>query len=91
VFTPTLYLTPDIDVIARDLGRTDRPASRAEILARHLRERRGQIAPQETVAAARIAHEAPARPALLTPAAKVRRGLGRVLVAAGHRLDHEAA
>jgi hypothetical protein len=91
MFAPTLYLTPDVDVIARDLNRTARPANRAEILARHLREQRGQIAPQQTVAAARIAHETPERPALLTPAAKVRRSLGRALVAAGHRLERQAA
>jgi len=91
VFAPTLYLTTDIDGIDRDRDRTGRPASRAEILARHLRAQRDLVAPQETVSPARITHAAPARPTLLTPAAKVRRGLGRVLVAVGHRLDREAA
>ncbi|HVL25261.1 MAG TPA: hypothetical protein VM450_14325 [Thermomicrobiales bacterium] len=84
---PTTYLLPSLDAQECTRLESGRPASRAEIIARHLRERRDNeplFAPEETI----VAHP---RPALTRPVATLRHSLGRALVSAGQRLDREAA
>jgi hypothetical protein len=84
---PTTYLLPSLDAQERARLDAGRPATRAEIIARSLRER----CDNEPLFAPEEASVARPRPTLPGPVATLRHGLGRALVSVGQRLDREAA
>jgi hypothetical protein len=91
-YSPSALL-PNLDLIEQERLTSRRPASRLEIMARHLKEDRRNFtyfSPDNDASATYVSRER-TRPTELNPAAKVRRGIGRALVAAGHRIDREAA
>jgi hypothetical protein len=101
MFLPSsAYLTP-IEPIERDRLKAGRPASRTEILDRHLRERRinaaaithDQTLRTEAATSVRPAQTPPVSTAQTAPIslARVRRGISRALITAGERIGPEAA
>ena len=99
MYVPFTNLLPALDPDEVHRVRSGRPASRVEILERHLRHQRIHqpvFAPEERPRVARISHrdpsaDRPARLSLLGPATRVRRSIGRALIAAGERLERDAA
>lgn len=100
MFLPSNAFVSSIDPNELDRIKSGRPASRSEILGRHLREHRvdnqAVIADQPfSTTAARSKHRDSAhraRPQVTpNPMAKVRQGISRVLITAGERIDPEAA
>jgi hypothetical protein len=94
------YLTP-IDSNELDRFKTGRPASRTEILERHLREHHinaAVITHDQTLRAEAgrsegMAPTPPVRAAQTAPisVARVRRGISRALITVGERIGPEAA
>lgn len=93
------YITP-VDLNEADRLKTGRPASRTEILDRHLREHRfdteaitPDVAQQPAISRRRQSvtahrgtlHSAP------NPVARARRGISRALITVGERIGPEAA
>ena len=83
---PSTLLLPLLDPSERDRLETGRPASRAEILYRYLRERRDHEAHFAPEQVSGVAHARTTRPMTL-----VRRTMERALASAGHLTDREAA
>ncbi len=100
MFVPSTPLISPIDPSELNRIKDGRPASRTEILDRHLKEHRITTQPITVDQPIRVntrnnIHRAPARrhvaPAPQNPVAKVRRGISRALITAGERIGPEAA
>ena len=100
MYVPTTPLVSPIDPSELNRIKNGRPASRTEILDRHLKEHRITTQPVAirqplTASNQKNVHGTPARrrvaPASPNPVAKVRRGISRVLITAGQRIGTEAA
>jgi hypothetical protein len=100
MFVPSTPLVSPIDPTELNRIKDGRPASRTEILDRHLREHRITTQPVTIgqpiqVDTRKNVHGTPVRrnvaPASPNPVAKVRRGISRALITAGQRIGPEAA